>query len=88
VDPPECELEDHGEEARLTGRGTAGRHSVDAPWDESSEEENSSGSDSGKRPGDHRQLGERKHAGREGGDLRDRAGQQFPSAERARHAVV
>ena len=94
VEPPECELEEQSEEARLTTHAHPGRrrHSVnrDDVWDESSEDEDG-GISSDESEGERRrrekkraEVRKRAAAGREGGDLRDAQGRELPDAERAR----
>jgi len=77
VEPPECELEEHSEEAPLTGR----RHSMDedSRWDSSDDdylEERERQQKEARRAGQGRK-------GREPGDVRDTGGRELPGAERA-----
>ncbi|KAI5780450.1 PPPDE putative peptidase domain-containing protein [Geopyxis carbonaria] len=76
VEPPECELEDQGEEARLTGRRSMER---DDAWDESEYEEEDDDDL-------HHHPGQRKDdwGTRQLGDVKDTQGREIPSAERAR----
>jgi len=90
VEPPECEVEDQSEEARLTGGNDENnkQHSVnrDDAWDESSEGGYTSESESERRRRERRKADKRKQKGnrREIGDVRDEEGRELPTAERTR----
>jgi hypothetical protein len=91
VEPPECELEEHDEGARLTAGNdaTPGRHSVnrDDAWDMGSDGDgySSDESETERRRRERKKADQRKakRERRQQGDVHDGSGRQLPEAERA-----
>lgn len=91
VEPPECELDDQGEQARLTthAAGAVSRHSVgdgDAWGSSEGEYTDDEEVEWRRRRRERRRSGDGggMMKGRRSGELRDTSGRELPGAERAR----